>query len=346
MSQRSANGYLTLGKLLMGWGGEIGENKRQKNLIEQQRDFDITRLAEQRNYDEGVRKANDAREDQRTVDSLILSGKAIKTPDAAKMNALPGSLGGVGRMLAQSDVTIGGTGLTRMPEELPKPQEIGLGTGDWNEYLKRKQQVASIERQGQRAPEIGLGTGDFNEYLKRLAAVNEAKADEQTGPNSDFGRKAQFFQKSARNAFDTIGQYYDKPPTWVDRSLGKIPIVGNALGGKDVQSLEQSATALADAYLRLTTGANYNAAEVEATAKQLIPQVGDLPETREQKRKQALLFMDAIEQAAQPRKKVLGQHPTQAIPNESLSDADYWEQLVQSGMSKDQATAAVHKRKK
>lgn len=121
-SAARANVALGLGRLLFGLAGDRRQAKREDKLrLDEIARQDRIR-ADDRAFQTNLNTQQNAREDARSLASLLGSGKFARTDNAQQgfdiMGAAAGPASmGLGQMLMKPDVEIGGVGLSRVPEK-------------------------------------------------------------------------------------------------------------------------------------------------------------------------------------------------------------------------------------
>lgn len=110
-------------------------------------------------------------------------------------------------------------------------------------------------------------------------------------------QRAALVYPRAAEAAKVLDKYY-RTGAPVKSTAGKIPIVGNYILSEDEQEMNQAAETVASAILRLESGAAITQAEVKSYAKQFLPQPGDGPGVRAQKRATLATQLARIKQVA------------------------------------------------
>lgn len=147
----------------------------------------------------------------------------------------------------------------------------------------------------------------------RAGAVAGAEAPFKKDPNagpaprapSEFNQRAALLYPRAADAAKRLDQFFEKGAP-IKAGAGKIPIVGNYVLSPDEQVMNQAAETVASAILRIESGAAISESEVKSYAKQFLPQPGDSPEVRADKRQTLQTQLERLHAAASP---VLGDAP-------------------------------------
>lgn len=129
-----------------------------------------------------------------------------------------------------------------------------------------------------------------------LQGMRPKPRPDDTPKPADFEKKAAFMIEGAERANEVLSSYRPTARSFVS----KVPGLGNyGISGEEQTALQAAAT-LHDAYLRLTTGATIAPSELEAAARQYIPQPGDKPDVIRAKAQRRAEIIRAIRAAAQP----------------------------------------------
>lgn len=219
-------------------------------------------------------KANRLFDQQKTVADFVSKG-ATQMPAIGPMMGAPGILGTPTNKL-RGMAQVGDANLAFSEEQKP-----AFDPAQDPQVLRTRHMI-----------ETGLMRDPNAPPPQRLAGPQKQTS---TGPATDFGRKAEFMLEGVESA---AAQLEDYDQGWRDEIASRVPMVGGMFMSEKGQLAEQAATTLADAYLRLTTGANYNEAEVQKTAMQMLGDADDKPATREAKRRRRQEVLRAIRHAA------------------------------------------------
>lgn len=212
------------------------------------------------------------------------------------------------------------------------------GTNDFAEHVARTRQIAQAQAGGRRegAPPVGrAGTRDASSGARggRVGVITEGE------------RRASALLQIAEDAARALD---GAAPSVREQQVGRVPVLGNVLqgmvGGGDAQMREQAGRQLADAYLRLVSGANATEPEVQRTMATFIPVAGDKPATLKRKETARRTMLAAIRTAAGRGAAAAAPqgagNPDAAAEIEALQ-AELNEAL-QAGADRDQALALFH----
>jgi hypothetical protein len=103
----------------------------------------------------------------------------------------------------------------------------------------------------------------------------------------------------AQQAAQILNEYFEKgaPGSTI---AGRVPLVGNSLMSSDAQRMNQAAETVSSAILRLESGAAISEDEVKRYAQQFLPQVGDSPQVRQQKKATLETQLERLRAASAP----------------------------------------------
>jgi hypothetical protein len=144
---------------------------------------------------------------------------------------------------------------------------------------------------------------------KRAAAIDQHKAtrdydiahpmpQQDNAKMTEFSNKAALVYQRAADAAKLLDSAYEKgvPPTSL---LGKVT-GGNYGLPEDVQKWNSAAETVSSSILRLESGAAISEHEVKEYAKQFLPQPGDGPQVRADKKARLQTQLERMRQAASP----------------------------------------------
>lgn len=141
---------------------------------------------------------------------------------------------------------------------------------------------------------------------KRAGAVAAAEAPFKKDPNveaapkaTDFSNKAALLYQRAADAATRLSPFFESGAP-VKAGMGKVPVVGNYVLSPNEQVMNQAAETVASAILRLESGAAISESEVKSYAKQFLPQPGDSPQVRADKKATLTTQLERIHEAARP----------------------------------------------
>jgi hypothetical protein len=162
--------------------------------------------------------------------------------------------------------------------------------------LLKQTQIDAAKNPAPKAPVPG--TEPYFQMREREAAItakHRAPSSDTPKP-AEFEKKAAFVLEGAESAAKTLDGYKAPASSFVRN----VPGLGNyGLTDQD-QVAQQAAETLADAYLRLTTGATITPEEVKNTAKQMVPVPGDGDDVLVSKKQRREQVIRAIRAAAMP----------------------------------------------
>lgn len=200
-------------------------------------------------------------------------------------------------------------------------------------------ETSARERQIERALRSGDITPEEAKQARRGLAMGTDKGKGGGAPTED-ERKAAGWLSQARFAFDNMLDVIEKDPEAAEPSVmasaaGKIPGVGqvlqNVMTTETRQQFEQASSSFAEAALRAATGAGVTRDEAIQKIRELTPQIGDRPATRQQKREALEVYLQSLEARAgraagesrplKPREAPQAQAPAAAGPVASQLDA-------------------------
>jgi hypothetical protein len=142
------------------------------------------------------------------------------------------------------------------------------------------------------------GTPEYLETIKDEATVRaEIEQGKPAGADrkpAEFEKKAAFVLEGAESAAKALDGY--KAPA--RSAIRHVPGLGNYGMTPEDQVANQAAETLADAYLRLTTGATITPEEVKNTARQMVPTPGDAEPVLAAKKARREQVIRAIREAA------------------------------------------------
>jgi hypothetical protein len=272
MGLRIGRGALALGQGL----GQLLMMKRQQEL--QNRQFE--REDERFNLQREDMLAD--RDQEAQLKAAELQTKGFVPTGAAR--AIGSTLGaGVGSMLSPT-VNVGGQDLTYAPQ--PKKNAF--------EYMGREfasaEEVAAAKRlidppAPRQAPNIGLGTPDWGEYIRRLGQVQSVtdNAPKPSAPTAAQEKMAVLVPRAEASMSDLESFLTERDFRVPEESfLGKV-LPGQYLTSPDVQRYNQAGDVIVNAILRGESGATITEDEIASYRKQFIPTPGDKPETVKQK---------------------------------------------------------------
>ena len=160
------------------------------------------------------------------------------------------------------------------------------------------------------AQRFTAGLSDSNNA--RQAARTAAREGQAGGNPTEGERKAGSQVRQAEAGAATLDSE-GKRPGIVERTLSRVPIIGNASSRERLQVMDQAARELAIAYLRVTSGATITPQEIELTMQTVIPQAGDKPRTLAQKALARRRMVEAVRMAggrATPQAQATGPAPS------------------------------------
>jgi len=167
-----------------------------------------------------------------------------------------------------------------------------IGSGPNNEPIMRSNngQLFTYDQQGQAVPYQG--------QVNPKVSSAESTEDE---------RKARGWFDQANNAIKNIKAVMARNPeaaypTVAERAVGMIPGVGSdvayAMSTADRQMFIQASESMAEALLRAATGAGVNKDEAEQKVRELVPRIGEKPESVRQKMNSYDVYMEALKARA------------------------------------------------
>lgn len=143
------------------------------------------------------------------------------------------------------------------------------------------------------------GTPAYYAMLEQQEQIKQKYATPQGPKPTDFSNKAALVYPRAEQAAHVLDPYFANgaPKRAV---LGHVPLIGNYMVGDDAQQLNQAAETVASAILRVESGAAISESEVKSYARQFLPEPGDSPEVRAQKRATLQTQLERLKYAASP----------------------------------------------
>lgn len=188
-----------------------------------------------------------------------------------------------------------------MPKAPPKPNrtvnvERGVIIDDDTGKATPIQGLPPAQREA-KAPV--MGTPEYYAALKKELEVKKEFQSPEGPKITDFSNKAALLYPKAEQSAKALEKYFTNGAP-ARALLSRVPLVGNYGLSADEQAMNQAAEAVASAFLRLESGASISESEIKSAAKQFLPQPGDSPEVRTQKRATLQTQLEQMRQAASP----------------------------------------------